>query len=132
MAIYFFLPLNVGFLVFLTLQVIKARRKNNLLYGVGEHKEILPVVSAHSNFLAYTPLFLFQMYLLEVQKFNIIICITLYLVFFFGRLLHFKGMMDNKGFLWARILGMHLTLWPLFLVSVLQISLLLMSVWPKA
>lgn len=112
----------LGILYFIiSIEVIKGRRSNRVAYGNGESNEIVHLVSAHSNFAAYTPLFLIVLYFLEGLGLHFLIIHLLGLTFLIGRTLHFIGLKNRDKTFNKRVLGMHLTLWPLLGSSVLLI-----------
>ncbi len=102
----------------ISVEVIKQRKRKQISYGAGENNEILPYVSAHSNFAAYVPILLILLYFLEqspaVPRALVVIlgsCI------FLGRLLHYLGVAREKTNFKLRVVGMQLTLWPLVIMS---------------
>ncbi len=105
----------------LTLQVIKGRREHQIAYGYGENHEIAGIVSAHSNFVAYVPLFLILLFSIELGQPDIP-HLYLHVVatsFVLGRLFHARGLSKSeksKNF-GPRKLGMHLTIWPILALA---------------
>jgi uncharacterized membrane protein YecN with MAPEG domain len=108
----------LGFLYFVvSLSVIKARGQHQVSLGAGETGEILHLVSAHSNFASYTPLFLIGLYLLETGGLHLWALHGLGVVFLIGRVLHFLSMKDGEQNFKYRKAGMMMTLWPLIIMS---------------
>ena len=105
-----------------SIDTISARRKNLISLGYGPKNEIIEVVSAHANFAAYVPFLLILVFFLEMTKaVPFWVLHLLAAAFTLGRLLHFMAFKADKMEFKKRILGMHLTLWPLVLLGLLNI-----------
>lgn len=112
----------------ISIDTIKARRKYQISTGYGPNNEIENIVSAHANFVAYTPLFLILSFLLEWSRMiPIVVQFSILLVFLIGRILHYRAFKSQQMNLTLRVVGMHMTLWPLLLAAlgVIGISLFL-------
>lgn len=109
--------------VYISIETIKARGANKVSLGPGQNNEILHLVSAHSNFASYTPFFLMALFMLEHQTVSRYALHALALVFVLGRVLHFLTMRNQEKTFKYRKAGMMLTLWPLIIVSVWNITL---------
>ena len=107
----------------ISLDTIKGRRSSKISLGAGENNQILHLVSAHNNFSSYAPLFIICLFLLESQGFNSMVLHLISIGFVVGRLLHYLSMKDKEMDFKLRVLGMQLTLWPLIIFFVLNISL---------
>ena len=120
----------LGLLFFkMSIDTIKARRKYQISTGFGPKGEIANVVSGHANFTAYAPLFLILLYLLEVS--GLMPWWGLHALgapFLLGRVLHSMAFSTPKMNFNRRVLGMHMTLWPLVLASS---TLVAISVYQK-
>jgi uncharacterized membrane protein YecN with MAPEG domain len=119
----------LGLVLFkLSLDTIAARRKHQISLGTGDNNEISSIVSAHANFIAYTPILLILLGIIEYSSFLPVLLIhALGVVIVLGRVLHyyaFKGEMSFK----PRVVGMHFTLWPLLLMSLIVVYLGIKSV----
>ena len=112
--VYF--ALSLVLLVVISLSVILKRRRLKITYGYGRNYEIADIVSAHSNFVAYTPFSLMLIAMLEFLSLaNFYFILMLAILMFAGRVMHFQGLYHfkkNKDFK-LRVWGMHLTLWPM-------------------
>lgn len=110
---------------FISIATIKARRRHQISVGFGPNNEIAQIVGAHSNFASYAVIFLLLLHLAEFSQVLPSIFIHIIgLAFTVGRFSHyfaFKNRMQMK----YRILGMHLTLWPLLLLAALNIFIFL-------
>ena len=100
----------------ISIEVILARRKYRILYGQGSDNEIGGIVGAHLNFASYIPFILLGMFQAETSHsapkiFLHLLGSTVLL----GRIIHFLGLsrMEKVKKFKFRVLGMHLTLWPL-------------------
>lgn len=117
----------LGMLYFkISLDTIRARVKHKISLGVGLHGEIERYVSAHGNFAAYTAMLLLQLFFLEsIGKWPPYVlhifggCITV------GRIFHYGAFRSESMNFKLRTLGMQLTLWPLILMSILNVGLFL-------
>lgn len=105
-----------------SLYVVKTRRKNRVGFGDGGIDELQRAISAHSNMAQYSPVMLLLLFFLEYQHMYYVVIHIAALAFILGRLLHFKSMIsvDFKKRVW----GMQLTLYPIMAVAALNI------IWP--
>ncbi len=111
-------------LLFLTMSIktIGARRKHQVSLGPGPNNEIIHFVSAHDNFKAYAPLLLLLTFILEAtQSISPVLIHLLACLFTIGRFLHYFGFKGEKMDFKKRVIGMHLTLWPLMLLAIANI-----------
>ena len=108
---------------FISIETIKARRSKQISLGAGSNNEIQHLVSAHSNFSSYAGFFLLALALSEYSRqFPMLLLHVLGLVFVVGRILHFLSMRTEVMDFKKRVAGMMMTLFPLVLIS-------LMNVW---
>jgi len=112
----------LGILYFnISLTTIKGRRSQKVSLGSGENNEILHLVSAHSNFSSYVPIFLILFYLLEQTTLPSFILYILGGIFTLGRILHFISLKNKEKTFTKRVMGMRLTLMPLMICSLLNL-----------
>ncbi|MCP4915136.1 MAG: hypothetical protein GY909_18600 [Oligoflexia bacterium] len=112
----------------ITLETISARKRNQVSLGYGTNSEIESIVSAHANFNAYVPIFIILFYLLErSQAFPNILLHSLGILFFIGRTFHFIAFRGSKMNFKLRVKGMHLTLWPMLALAILNIFVFIKS-----
>lgn len=106
----------------LSLYVVKARRRNKVAFGDGGVAELQQAISAHTNMAQYSPIMLLLLFFLEYQHMHYSVIHLVALAFILGRLLHFKSMIsaDFKKRVW----GMQLTLYPIIALAALNI------IWP--
>lgn len=117
--ITFFYASLLGFLYFiLSIDTIKARRKYQISLGSGPNQEIAAIVSAHSNFASYVPILLILTYSLEsLNAFPETVIHGVAATYTLGRFFHYLAFRSQKMIFKWRILGMHMTLWPLLVLS---------------
>lgn len=88
-ATYLFAGLLALLYVFLTVNVIRNRRRYRVAIGASEeHPGLVRAVRAHGNFAENTPLFLILLCLAEIQTGSGWACYLLGALFFAGRLAH--------------------------------------------
>jgi len=102
---------------FISLETIKARGSEKVSLGTGNQNQIIHIVSAHSNFASYTPIFLLLFYFLETFQINFLLVHMMGIVFITGRILHYLTMKNKEESFKQRKLAMQLTLWPLIILS---------------
>ncbi len=108
--------------IVLTVDTIKARRKNKISMGYGKNNEIIKIVSAHNNFCNYALFLLFLLFLIESSQIipNILIHI-IGGVFTLGRVLHYLAFKSKSMNFKFRITGMMCTIAPILISSVICI-----------
>lgn len=108
----------------ISVDTIKERIKNQISLGPGPNNEIAGYVSAHSNFQSYVPLIGILMYLYEMSELTSPLLIhALGLTVLSGRLLHYLGVKNSKAPVFKfRKVGMHMTLWPLLILALLNLA----------
>ncbi len=109
----------LGVLLFkISLDTIKARKKHQISLGTGDNAQIQAIVSAHSNFVGYSPIFLILLYSIErFQNYPSMLFHTLGCLFVLGRILHYKSFTQEKMDFKNRVRGMKLTLLPILILS---------------
>ncbi len=109
-------------LVFISMQVIKARRLHMISLGVGPQEQIAALVIAHSSFVAYVPFFLFLLAVLELSgRISSTVLLVIGAMFYMGRVFHYVAFGGTKMDFQKRKLGMHLTFGPLIAMAVLNL-----------
>ncbi len=102
-------------LFWLILQVIKQRRAHQISLGDGDSPALKNAIGAHGNAAENIPIFLILLFALEYNGAPVLLIHALGLAFSAGRLLHARGLLASE--MKQRVLGMHLTLWPLLAVA---------------
>ncbi|KDM90233.1 MAPEG family protein [Photobacterium galatheae] len=125
MATSFFASVLALWLCWLSIQVIKARRRHQIGYGDGEGKakDLQLACSAQSNAVNYIPIALILLFLLEESGGADWLIVIAGLVFTAGRVIHGRGILADS--LKGRVLGMQLTLWPIIALAVLNLLFLM-------
>ncbi|MEH6625813.1 MAG: MAPEG family protein [Motiliproteus sp.] len=95
----------------LTLQVIKARKKNQVRYADGGVEELQIARTAHSNAVEYIPITLILLFLLETNGASIWLLHLGGMALLIGRLLHCRGILGE--WMTGRVLGMQITIFTL-------------------
>ncbi len=115
------------FYIKLALNVIQLRRTNQVSLGTGDNPKLERAVRAHGNFSEYVPLMLILLGAFELNGGPYFITGLLGIVFIAGRLIHAKGVQDPPPiFIW-RVIGMHLTFWPILAACAANIGLILLT-----
>ena len=114
----------LGLLFFIhSIRIIKVRRSTRTNLGDGGDESMLRRIRIHANFAEYIPLLLFFLLLLEINDVTQILLIVFSLLIISGRILHFYGLFSKETPGWARVIGIHFTLWPLMLGSMYLVYL---------
>lgn len=96
-----------GIMIWLSVEVIKQRRKAQVKYADGGIDALQVARSAHGNSVDYIPITLILMALLEYNGANVWLIHLTGLAFVIGRIMHAKSILADK--LKGRITGMKLT-----------------------
>ena len=110
--------------VWLSIQVIKRRRKLRVLIGDGGQQELEWAIRAQGNFSEYVPIALILFSCAEYNKTDWRVLSVFAGMLVCGRLLHAYGFLfarDNLGF---RVKGMMLTFWMVITVSIWNLGFL--------
>lgn len=110
--------------VYLTLQVISARRTNRIGLGDGGNADLLRRMRVHSNFVEYAPLGLLLMFMAELQNVPVWMLLLVGIVLLAGRMIHAFGLSGTSETPGLRTIGMALT------ITALIAAALINMVWP--
>jgi hypothetical protein len=131
MVTSFYVGVFTLFFVFLSLRVIKGRRKYKIALSDGNNDKLTQLIRSHANFIEYTPLFLMELYCLEntIKNYHFIIHIFA-IIFFIGRLIHAHGLSNvekyEQGILKSgaklRVIGMKITFATLITMAFILIT----------
>lgn len=121
--------LSAIFLVYLSMQVIKKRREKQIRILTASDEELASICRAQGNFIEYTPLFLFLLFLLENQSWHQAswgewLLYGLGDLFLVGRILHAYSLIFHEiktGDVKFRVWGMLITFTTLSLLAALSI-----------
>ncbi|MCL9777413.1 MAPEG family protein [Vibrio methylphosphonaticus] len=95
-------------MIWLSVQVIKQRRSNQVAYADGGVEGLQIARSAHGNAVDYIPITLILMALVEFNGAPLLWVHIMGCAFIIGRVLHAHGILSKK--FKGRVLGMQLTL----------------------
>lgn len=120
----FYLSLLALIYIKISWETIKARQKHQVSLGTGDKDELMGLVSAHSNFQAYTPIIILLLWFYENSALaNESLVHALGLSVFAGRLLHYLGIKNASAPNFKlRVAGMRLTLIPLAALAALNLA----------
>ena len=109
-------------IVWLSLNVIKARRKHKIRYGDGDNKQLICARTAHSNTVQYTPLALLLLLMLEINHASIWLIHILGASLLIGRIIYAHALLNERHS--GRVTGMKITLYVLLALAFLNIAYL--------
>lgn len=103
----------------LSMNVIKARRRNKVALGDGDCKELIVARSAQSNAIDYCPIALILMLFLELNGGHVILIHIAGVLFVSGRIIHGRAILreDLRG----RVRGMQLTFFMIYALVALNL-----------
>jgi len=107
----FYASLLALLFVWLSLNVIKLRRRFQVRLGDNNNLELRAAISAQSNAAQYIPFALLLLLMLEINQAHSLLLHLLALMLLSGRIIHARGLL--KGLLPWRVRGMQLTLFML-------------------
>lgn len=110
--------------VWLSIQVIKSRRKFRVLIGAGGQEELEWAIRAQGNFAEYIPISLLLFACAELNKTPVLVLVLIALMLISGRLLHALGFLFARDRIGLRIKGMKLTFGSIIILSLWNIGLL--------
>lgn len=107
--------------LYLSVLVVKARRKANVSLGDGGDTNVQQISRAHANFSEYVPIALILAICLEHNThFDLLVHVACFLLLF-GRLTHAYGLRHHIGASWQRIIGMLSTFASIAILAVANI-----------
>ena len=109
-------------IVWLSLNVIKARRKHNIRYGDGNNQDLIFARTAHSNTVQYIPLALILMLILELNHASSWLIHILGISLLIGRIIYAHALLKERHS--GRVTGMKITLYVLLALALLNIAYL--------
>ena len=119
MVTAFYASLSGLWVLWLSINVIKSRRKHQVRYGDGDVLELQIARSAHSNALEYIPITLILMFFLESTGVSVWFIHITGIALLVSRYLHGMSMLRDK--LKGRVRGMQITFANLLALSVLNL-----------
>ena len=110
-----YVSLTTFFIVWLSFNVIKVRRKHQISLGDGGNEEMKAAIAAQTNAVQYFPLALILLLVLENNSGMLWMIHVFAIVFIAGRVIHARGLLT--GNMKYRVLGMKFTFYSLFLLA---------------
>ena len=96
-------------IIYLSLNVIKSRRKHRISIGDGDNEELQTAQGAQSNAIEYLPISLILLLYLEYNGANAWIIHVAGIAMITGRIVHAHGLLNRN--LHRRVLGMQITVY---------------------
>lgn len=106
-------------ILWLSLRVIKLRRKKKIRLGDGGDPELRAAIRIHGNAIEYIPIALILLFLLEMNGAGKVLINLAGVCLIIGRVFHYRALtLDNIRF---RALGMQFTIFTIIALSLLNI-----------
>jgi uncharacterized membrane protein YecN with MAPEG domain len=105
----FYASLLAALYIFLSLRVIRMRRRDRIALGDGNNRRLQRAVRVHANFAEYVPLALILAAFVELQQSSPLIIHLMCLALIMGRVVHAYGVSQEKEDYRLRVVGMALT-----------------------
>lgn len=110
--------LSAILIVWLSLNVIRKRRKYQVSIGDGGNEDLMSSMAAQSNAIEYIPIALLLLFALEFNNANSLIVHLSGLALISGRIIHAKGILSSN--LKTRVLGMQITIYTIIGLAVIN------------
>lgn len=104
MIISFYAAVLAFMYIYLSMNVVKVRKSNQISLGTEDNETLLRATRAHGNFIEYVPFALILIFLAEFQGLGSHYCHALGILLVFGRICH--SIAINEGTLKLRVIGM--------------------------
>jgi|SRR5665647_296759 len=108
--------------IFLSIRVIKTRRKERVAIGDGGNPRMQRAIAVHSNFAQYVPLALLLLAFLEMQQGPTMLIQILCVALLISRLLHAYGVSQMQENFRFRVVGMLMTCGVIGLTALLLLA----------
>ena len=106
-------------IVYLSLNVIKSRRKHRISVGDGGNEELQTAQGAQSNAIEYLPISLILLFYLEYNGASPWIIHLAGIALITGRTIHARGLLNRR--MHRRVLGMQITIYVLIGLCLLNL-----------
>lgn len=103
--------------IFLTIKVIKIRRREKVAVGDNGNLALQKAIAAQANFCQSTPIFLILLTLAEISGLNNFILHFCAIIFLCGRIIHAYGISQTKENFHFRVTGMVATFSSIIILS---------------
>ncbi|MBQ4832431.1 MAPEG family protein [Pseudoalteromonas sp. MMG010] len=104
MIISFYAALLAFIYVYLSINVVKVRKANQISLGTDNNENLLRATRAHGNFIEYVPFALILIFLVEYQGTSSYYIHALGVLFVIGRICHLTAI--QQGTFQLRVVGM--------------------------
>lgn len=118
--------------VWLSLQVVKYRRKYQISLGDGGNDELAKAIRAHGNFIEYVPLSLIMLGAAELNHANQFLVLGFALIILLGRCFHAYAFLGGGEHFKPRVLGMKFTLYGILALALFNLGFLGWKIFNKA
>ena len=108
--------------IFLSIRVIKTRRKERVAIGDGGNPRMQRAIAVHNNFAQYVPLALLLLAFLEMQQGPTMLIQILCVALLISRLLHAYGVSQMQENFRFRVVGMLMTCGVIGLTALLLLA----------
>jgi len=115
----FYASLLAALYIFLSLRVIRMRRRERVAVGDGNNLRLRRAIRVHANFAEYVPLALILLAFVEMQRSPALLVHGLCLSLVIGRAIHAYGVSQEKENYRLREAGMALTFFTIISSSLL-------------
>lgn len=105
----FYAALLAALYIFLSLRVIRIRRRERIALGDRNNPRLQRAIRVHANFAEYVPLALILVAFVEMQQSRALLVHALCLSLVIGRVIHAYGVSQEKEDYRLRVAGMALT-----------------------
>jgi len=109
MTAFFYMGLHGLLMIFLSIRVIRLRRKNRIGVGFGDHPGLTRAARVFGNHNEYAPIFLIFLYAIELNSAPLFLIHGLGITFTVGRISHALALTKSVSKSFGRTLGMSLT-----------------------
>ena len=110
-------------IIYLSFQVVLARKKYKVGYGDGKQDALRMAIGAHSNAVENIPLALFLMLMLELNNVSRELLILFGFILLIARLIHAFGLSHSIGVSFGRTYGTMITWIMIILMAILNVVL---------
>jgi uncharacterized membrane protein YecN with MAPEG domain len=115
MTVVLYLSLSAFLIVWLSLNVIRVRRRKRISVGDGDDMDLITANAAQNNALEYLPIGLLLLMALEYNGAPLWLVHPLGVLLLAGRVIHARAILSDD--LKARVTGMELTVWSILLMA---------------
>lgn len=115
-----YVSLSALLIFWLSMNVIKLRRKHRISIGDGGNDELRVAMATQSNAIEYIPIALLLLFALEYNHAEMWLIHFLGTAFILGRIIHARNLLLQN--LKGRVLGMQITLYSLIAMAIVNLA----------